>query len=349
MLLSDLGADVVTVSRVGGDGTAPSAMSRGRRSVAVDLKKTRGVDVALRLVESADVLMEGFRPGVTERLGLGPDVCAQANGRLVYARMTGFGQDGPLAAAPGHDINFIALAGILGAIGHAGVPPPPPLNLIGDYGGGGMLLVVGVLAALWHARATGAGQVVDVAMLDGSASLMSSAYAATDGGGPRGTNTLDGGAPFYCAYATSDDRYVAVGAVEPQFYRALASALGFDPADLPPQWDRATWPVVKEAFASVFRTRTREEWSRALEGTDACLSPVLEVDEVASHHHVRRRGVLVERDGVTQPRPTPRFSRTPLVLPAGPPASGQHTEEVLSAHGFSSDVISELRAHQVVG
>ncbi len=361
MLLADMGADVVRVDRVPGSGDrvpgsgdhaqtqadpAVDVLARGRRSVAVDLKHPEGVATVVRLVAGADVLLEGFRPGVMERLGLGPDECLAANPRLVYGRMTGWGQEGPLAPSPGHDINFIAVAGALAGIARPGQCPVPPLNLVGDFGGGGMLQAFGVVCALLEARTSGRGQVVDAAMVDGAALLMAMICALRASGrwpGEPGTNLLDGGAPFYDTYETADGRYVAVGALEPRFYDALVRGLGLDPADLGAQHDRARWPATKKRFAAVFRSRTRAEWCALLEGTDACLSPVLGIDESPDHPHVAARRAFMVDGSVVQPSPAPRFSRTPAEVGAPPPRPGQHTDEVLAAWRYTPDEVARLR------
>ena len=322
MILADLGADVVRVDRPGGlrlgDESLPDPTLRGRRRVAADLKDPAGRETVLRLVERADVLLEGYRPGVTERLGVGPAECHARNPRLVYGRMTGWGQDGPMAARAGHDINYISLTGALHAIGRPGERPVPPLNLVGDFGGGSMLLVVGVLAALWEAQRSGEGQVVDAAMVDG-ASLLSQMFwgflAHKIWVDEPGVNMLDGAAPFYDTYTCADGRHVAVGAIEPQFYAALLAGLGLADADLAGQHDREHWPQVKERFAAVFATRTRDEWAAAFAGTDACVTPVLAFGEVAAHPHLAARSTIVERDGIAQAAPAPRFSRTPAATP----------------------------------
>ena len=355
-LLADMGADVVRVDRreaVGID-TGQLLLGRGRRSVAADLKHPDGVDVVLRLVERADLLIEGFRPGVMERLGLGPDVCLGRNPALVYGRMTGFGQEGPLARAAGHDINYIALAGALGMIGRRDQPPTPPLNLIGDFGGGGMLLAFGLLCGLLEARATGRGQVVDAAMVDGSALLMLAFFggrrAGAAGWSERGTNMLDSGAPFYDAYETADGRWVSVGAIEPQFYEQLVRGLGLDPSQLPPQMDKGGWEGTKARFAEIFRQRTRDEWCEVFEGTDACFAPVLDLDEVDGHPHNAARSAFVEVDGVVQPAPAPRLSATPGEVGRPPPAAGQDTDEVLAEWtGLDRAEIDRLRHEGAVG
>ena len=291
----------------------------------------------LGLVARADVLLEGFRPGVTERLGLGPDECLAANPRLVYGRMTGWGQDGPLAQEAGHDINYLALTGALGSLGMPGTPPPPPLNLVADLGGGAMYLAVGVLSAAWSARSSGRGQVVDAAMVDGVAHLMSAFQAYRQQGSwtdQRGENIVDGGAPYYGTYETADGRYVAVGAIEPAFYASLLSVMGLDAADLPPQNDRAQGPALRARFAQVFRQRSREEWVSAAPGRDACLAPVLTIDEAPEHPQMRARGTFTTFDGVRHPSPAPRFSATPGALRRGAPTPGEHQAEVLREWGL---------------
>nr|WP_232663723.1 CaiB/BaiF CoA-transferase family protein [Pseudonocardia sp. TRM90224] len=324
MVLADLGADVVRIDRPSGglklgDPSVPDPTLRGRRKVAADLKTPEGRETVLRLVERADVLLEGLRPGVTERLGVGPDACHARNPRLVYGRMTGWGQDGPLAARAGHDINYIGLTGTLHAIGRAGERPVPPLNLVGDFGGGSMLLVIGIVAALWEAQRSGQGQVVDAAMVDGVSVLNQmvwSLLAQKVWVDEPAANLLDGHAPFYDTYTCSDGRHVAVGAIEPQFYAAMLAGLGLtDAADLPHQFDRDRWPQLKARIAEVFATRTRDEWAAVFVDTDACVTPVLSFAEAAEHPHLVARSTIVERDGVPEAAPAPRFSRTPTALP----------------------------------
>lgn len=336
MILADLGAQVVRVDRPGGlqigDADAPDPTLRGRRRVAADLKSPEGVETVLRLVEQADVLIEGYRPGVTERLGVGPADCHARNPKLVYARMTGWGQDGPMAQRAGHDINYISLTGALHAIGRAGERPVPPLNLVGDFGGGSMLLVVGVLSALWEAGRSGQGQVVDAAMVDG-ASLLSQMFwgflSQKIWLDERDSNLLDGHAPFYDTYTCADGKHVAVGSLEPQFYAALLTGLGIDPADLPQQYDREQWPVLRARFTEVFASRTRDEWAGVFADTDACVTPVLAFGEVAAHPHIAARDTIVESGGVAQAAPAPRFSRTSPGLPA-PAAEPEDVESVLA-------------------
>jgi alpha-methylacyl-CoA racemase len=359
MILSDLGADVLRVERPQSGradgwagGQAPvDPLTRGRRSIGLNLKDPAGIGLLLRLIENADVLVEGFRPGVTERLGFGPDVCAERNPALIYARMTGWGQEGPLKSTAGHDIDYIAISGALHPIGRAGERPVPPLNLVGDFGGGGMLLAVGVLAALVERQRSGRGQVVDAAMVDGSALLTSFMYGLRARGGwrdERGVNLLDGGAPFYDTYETADGKFVAVGALEPQFYAALLNGLGLASEELPAQLDVAGWPVLRERFAAVFAQRTRDDWAQAFAGTDACVAPVLTAAEVASHPHNAARGVFIDVGGVTQPAPAPRFSRSAAQPPQPPVRPGADTGAVLGDLGLSQAEIAALRTSGVV-
>ncbi len=349
MVLSDLGAEVVRVDRVGTAAT-PDLLNRGKRSIAVDLKRPEGVEIALRLVERSHALIEGFRPGVTERMGLGPDRCLEVNQSLVYGRMTGWGQDGPLAPAAGHDIDYIALSGALASIGLAD-HPVPPLNLVGDFGGGGMLLAVGVLAALLTVQAGGPGQVVDAAMVDGSALLMTSHHGFMADGWwspKREDNPLDGAAPWYCTYRTKDGGHMAVGAIEPQFYAELLRVLGLADADLPHQNDRDGWPGLREVFAGVFASRTRTEWEEAFRDVDACVAPVLDMTEAPRHPHIQARETFVTVDGVLQPAPAPRFSVTPAEKPPPPPSPGRDTNGILTWLGLSETDIGKLRETQVV-
>ncbi len=348
MLLADLGADVLRLER--GDADAKDVftwdlLARSRPSVAVDLKNAAGRQLVLRLAERADVLIEGFRPGVAERLGLGPDDVAARNPQLVYGRMTGYGQDGVLAPRAGHDINYIALSGALWMIGRAGDRPVPPLNLVGDFGGGSLFLLFGVLAAVLHARASGEGQVVDAAMVDGSASMLTMAHAFMNLGywrEERGANILDSGAPFYEVYETSDGRYIAVGAIEPQFYAELLRGLAIDPASLPPQMDRDAWPMVKERLAAAFITKTRDQWESIFAGTDACVTPVLSPREAAAHPaNVARR--VFEVDGTIQPSPAPRFSKTPGAIGDPPGLAGSGTRAGLSRWGVDEGEQASFR------
>ena len=350
MLLGDMGADVVRVDR-----TEPADLgidfpstfdlrNRNKRSIAIDLKKPEGVALLMRLVAQADVFTEGFRPGTAERLGIGPDVCLRCNPKLVYGRATGWGQDGPLAKTAGHDINYIALTGALNSIGPAGGQPTPPLNLLGDYGGGALYMAFGILCAVLEARSSGRGQIVDAAMVDGVTSLMTVCHALRQTGRlllERGSNDLDGGAPYYSTYETKDGRYVAVGAIEARFYAELLRGLAIDPRTMPPQHDRSRWSEAKARLANVFRTRSRDEWIAHFREVDACVSPVLDLDEAAHHPHTEARQSLVVRDGVLQPRPVPRLSRTPGELARRAPRRGEHTVEVLEALGLSKDEIRE--------
>ena len=352
MVLADLGADVVRVDRadeVTGGHTSSSRsdlMCRGKRSIGVDLKHEEGVSVVLRLVEEADALIEGFRPGVTERLGIGPAQCLARNAALVYGRMTGWGQDGPLSGRAGHDIDYIALSGALAAIGPPETPLPP-LNLVGDFGGGGMLLAVGLLAAVLHARETGEGQVVDAAMVDGSALLTTAMHGHIAEGwwapGRRVADLLDGGAPFYAVYETADRGYIAVGALEPLFFAALLEGLGIDQESLPAQGDREGWPKIKTVLAAKFASRSRDEWAEHFAESDACVAPVLDVTEAPGHPHNMAREVFIEVDGVTQPAPGPRFSVTPAPAPSGPGYPGRETDFVLKTLGYSETETSMLR------
>lgn len=336
MILGDLGADVVRIERPGKGGGVPAgdrdAMLRNRRSVAANLKDPEGRDVVLRLIAKADVLIEGYRPGVTERLGLGPEDCAKVNDRLIYARMTGWGQEGPRALQAGHDINYISLNGTLHAVGRKGERPVPPLNLAGDFGGGSMFLLVGILSALYERQTSGKGQVIDAAMIDGSAVLMQMMWGFRASGmwsDERGTNMLDTGAPYYDTYETADGKYMAVGAIEPQFYAELLKGLGLDPADLPGQNDVARWPELREAFTKAFAARDRAHWTKVFEGTDACTTPVLSFAEVLEEPHVAERNTFYDDEGNLQPMPAPRFSRSTPSTPTPPPAGGADTEAVL--------------------
>ncbi len=349
MLLADMGADVIRIERASEDTpmTRSDPSYRGKRSVALDLKSPEGSGAFLRLVETADVVTEGFRPGVMERLGIGPEDCLARNPRLVYGRMTGWGQDGPLAQSAGHDINFISLTGVLHAVGKAGEPPVPPLNLIGDMGGGGMLLALGIVAALYESNASGKGQVVDAAMTDGSALLMwmFHGFAATGLHDParRGANILDGGAHFYNCYETADGKYVSIGSIEPQFYEQLIELAELDPEAYSQQLNRERWPQLKAALAEVFRRKTRDEWCALLEGSDVCFAPVLSLKEAPQHPHNAARATYVTVDGLVQPAPAPRFGRTPSAVRHGNRPLGSDTEAVLREAGFSRAEIEALR------
>ncbi|MGH8974878.1 MAG: CaiB/BaiF CoA transferase family protein [Acidimicrobiia bacterium] len=357
MMLADMGAEVLRLDRLGGGrgpaGVPANILDRGRRSVALDLKHPDAVELVLRLVEGADALTEGFRPGVMERLGLGPDACLARNPRLVYGRMTGFGQDGPYASMAGHDINYIALAGVLEHIGRRGEAPVPPINLVGDFGGGGMLLAFGVVCALLEASRSGQGQVVDAAMVDGSAVLMAMMHGMRAMGfwtEERGTNIIDTGAHFYDVYETADGRYVSIGSIEPQFYAELLRLTGLDgEPDLPAQMDRTAWPALKERMAAIFRSRTRDEWCRIMEGTDVCFAPVLSMTEAPEHPHNRSRETFVEVGGVVQPAPAPRFSRTPPQISGPPSAPGVDTDQALADWGVAEDEIAKLRSVGAIG
>ncbi|HVM52606.1 MAG TPA: CaiB/BaiF CoA-transferase family protein [Acidimicrobiales bacterium] len=352
MLLSDLGADVIRVDRAqavrGGDPANPplDILARGRRSIGVDLKNPDGVETVLKLVEKADALFEGFRPGVTERLGLGPDTCLARNPTLVYGRMTGWGQEGPYAHAAGHDINYIALAGALHPIGRAGQAPVPPLNLVGDFGGGGLMLAFGIVCALLDAQKTGTGQVIDAAMVDGAATLTAFVYGLKAMGmwtTERGTNLLDTGAHFYDVYETKDGEHVSIGSIEPQFYAELRRLAGLDDDEWSAQMDRSQWPALKEKIAAVFKTRTRDEWNGIMEHTDVCYAPVLSFDEAYQHPHNIARGTFKEVAGIVQPGPSPRFSRTPGEIQGPAAHAGQHTDDVLAGFGFDASEIAKLR------
>jgi len=353
MMLADMGADVLLVdrqqdARLGfGRVRRIDVMFRGRRSATLDLKSADGVKAALLLAAKADAVIEGNRPGVMERLGLGPDVLLARNPRLVYGRMTGWGQDGPLSARAGHDINYIALSGALHAIGAADRPPVPPLNLVGDFGGGGMLLAFGIVCALIEARTSGKGQVVDAAMVEGSA-LLSTMFAGMRASGQwrdqRAANFLDSGAPWYGCYETKDGKFIAVGTVEPKFYSALLARIGIDESSLPAQYDRESWPAMRERFRQVFATKTRDEWSALLEGHDVCFSPVLSFAEAQQHPHAVARKGYADVGGISQPAPAPRFSRTPGAVRGTPPERGAHGQEALADWGFGGAEIDELRA-----
>ena len=353
MLLADMGADVLRVDRLqGSDLGLPvepkyDIMSRGRRSIALDLKQADSVQTVLALAAKADALIEGFRPGVTERLGLGPETCLARNPRLVYGRITGWGQDGPLAQAAGHDINYIALTGALHAIGRKGEAPLPPLNLIGDFGGGGMVLAFGIACALFEARGSGKGQVIDAAMTEGAAGLMAMFYGRMAAGhwrDQRGVNVLDGGSPWYKAYRTADGKYIAIGSIEARFYAELLERLGLDPQSLPGQFEFARWPELHAAFADAFSKKTRDQWCHEMEGTDVCFAPVLSIAEAPQHPHNKARGAFVEIEGVTQPAPAPRFSRTPGAIARAAPRRGEGAAEALAGWGFSRSEIEGFRA-----
>jgi alpha-methylacyl-CoA racemase len=357
MMLADMGAEVIRIERAG----APppglpmdqrfDIMSRGKRSIALDLKHPRGRELVLQFAENADILLEGMRPGAMERLGLGPDVCMQRNSRLVYGRMTGWGQTGPLAQTAGHDINYIALNGVLHSIGLAGGPPVPPANLVGDYGGGAMFLQVGVLAALLESRISGQGQVIDAAMLEGASYLMTTLHMFSAAGmwqPQRGTNLLDTGAPFYAVYATSDGQHMAVGAIEPKFYADFVKGLDLDIAQLPAQMDRGQWNKLKETFAACFLRQTRDQWTAIFEHRDACVTPVLSMQEASAHAHNRERGNFVEIDELTQPNMAPRFGRTAADVRNRPSSATVDSRTLLQELRLSSEQIDALIAENVV-
>ena len=356
MLLADLGAEVIRIDR-----TEPSGLGvpmdvkfevsgRNRRSVALDIKQPAGRDAALRLIDRADVLIEGFRPGVAERLGLGPEACQARNPGLVFGRMTGFGQTGPLSQAAGHDLNYIALTGALHAIGGKD-KPVPPLNLVGDYGGGALYLAFGILAAIFERSRSGQGQVVDAAMVDGASSLMSIFFGMAASGAwnvnERAANLLDGGSPFYDTYATSDSQWVSIGALEAKFFAELVQRIGLDTRYIQRQYDRRCWPEMRADIGRLIAAKTRDEWSALLEGTDVCFAPVLRIDEVARHPHAVARGAYIDIGGVTQPAPAPRFSRSQLAHPTAPVKPGSHTDILLAEAGFNADEIAALRASGV--
>lgn len=351
MLLADLGADVLRVDRPGGGFGLASydVLTRSRRSVAIDLKHPAGPEAVLRLAAAADVLIEGLRPGVTERLGVGPAVCLARNPRLVYGRMTGWGQDGPLAPRAGHDLNYLAVSGVLGTIGEPGRKPVPPLNLVADFGGGSMLLVSGVLAALVERATSGQGQVVDAAMVDGVSALMAMTWGLRGDGGwqdERGTNILDGGAPFYDTYQCADGGYLAIGAIEPQFWAVVVDVL--DLHDAPGQLDADQWPELRRRVTTAVATRTRDQWAAVFEPLDACVSPVLTMDEAPRHPHMAARGSVVKLDGVLQPAVVPRLSRTPGAVSRPPSSPGSHTREALQDWGFQAAEVAQLEHDGVV-
>lgn len=352
MMLSDMGAEVIRVDRISQSRRAPpDVLQRNRKSISIDLKSKEGRELVLRMVESFDALFEGFRPGVTERLGLGPEDCFMRNEKIVYGRMTGWGQEGPLAHAAGHDINYIGLSGALHSIGENGGKPIPPLNLIGDFGGGGMLLAFGLVCALLETKKSGKGQVVDAAMVDGSASLMAAFYGMAQRGfvDERGANLLDGGAHFYNTYETSDGKYICIGSIEPQFYDLLLQHSNVDREEFSEQMNREKWPSLRTNLEQLFKTKTRDEWCEIMEGTDICFAPVLSVWEAPSHPHNTARNAFVEMDGITQPAPTPRFSRTEPQVTHGARIPGQDGDEVLNSFDYSEDEVKHLRDAGVIG
>ena len=352
MLLSDLGAEVIRVDRLQAadlgidSGRKYNVLNRGRQSIAVDLKSAEGVETVLRLIEGADAVIEGFRPGVTERLGLGPDVCIERNPKLVYGRMTGWGQDGPMASAAGQDINSIALSGALAAIGTNGGPPVPPLNLVGDFGGGALYLAFGICAAIIESTSSGQGQVVDAAMVDGAASLMTAIYGMYGSGNwslDRGTNMLDSGSHLYGTYECADGEWICIGSIEGKFHAELLEKIGLSPKDIPNRMDRARWVEHKKQLTEIFLLKTRSQWCDIMEGSDVCFAPVLSMGEAPQHPHMKARGTFVELEGVVQPAPAPRFSRTPGEIPGPVPTPGQHTEEVLTSLGWGTEEVNALR------
>ena len=348
MMLSDMGAEVIRVDRLAhkGSGHRANVLNRGRRSIAVDLKNPDGVAAVQQLIDGADVVIEGFRPGVMERLGLGPDTCLARNPRLIFGRMTGWGQSGPLAPAAGHDINYISIGGALGAMGYSDRPPAPPLNLVGDFGGGAMYLLAGVLAALVERSTSGQGQVIDAAMTDGTASLLSPFYGMMAMGmwtKERMDNRLDGGAHYYGSYACSDGKFISIGSIEPQFYALLLELCEIDDPEFAKQNDKQHWASLRGKLEALFVTQTRDHWCALLEGTDVCFAPVLDLQEAPQHPHNLARQSFVEIDGVTQPAPAPRFSRTPTTVQAPAAMAGEHSEEILNDWGFTPDEILALR------
>ena len=353
MVLADLGAEIIRIDRASaiGTGSKQDAANRGKRSIAIDLKSEEGVEVVLKLVETADAIFEGFRPGVMERLGLGPDVCSQRNERIVFGRMTGWGQEGPLANAAGHDINYISLTGALAAIGRPGSPPVPPLNLIGDFGGGGMLLALGLVAALLESKESKKGQVVDAAMTDGSALLMTMIYTMQSSGvwkTSMGSNLLDGGSHFYDTYECKDGKFISIGSIEPQFYALLCQIADLDEEVFGKQMSRDSWPEQKEEITKIFLNKSRDEWCDLMEGTDVCFAPVLDMSEAPKHPHNIERKTFIDLEGVTQPAPAPRFSRTEPEVVSSPSIVGEHTNEVLSSIGLSDEDISSLKTSGAV-
>ena len=353
MVLADLGAKIIRVDRASaiGTGSKQDAANRGKKSIAVDLKSEEGVEVVLKLVETADAIFEGFRPGVMERLGLGPDVCSKRNERIVFGRMTGWGQEGPLANAAGHDINYISLTGALAAIGRPGSPPVPPLNLIGDFGGGGMLLALGLVAALLESKESKKGQVVDAAMTDGSALLMTMIYTMQSSGvwkTSMGSNLLDGGSHFYDTYECKDGKFISIGSIEPQFYALLCQIADLDEEVFGKQMSRDSWPEQKEEITKIFLNKSRDEWCDLMEGTDVCFAPVLDMSEAPKHPHNIERKTFIDLEGVTQPAPAPRFSRTEPEVVSSPSIVGEHTNEVLSSIGLSDEDISSLKTSGAV-
>ena len=353
MMLSDMGADVIRIDRLKqkGSGHRANVLYRGRKSIAVDLKDSQGVDVAMKLINKCDAVIEGFRPGVMERLGLGPEVCLNQNPKLVYGRMTGWGQQGKLSQAAGHDINYISLAGALGSMGYPDRPPTPPLNLIGDFGGGAMYLLSGVLAALLERHSSGKGQVIDAAMTDGTASLLSGFYGMMAMGmwtTDRYKNRLDGGAFYYGSYECADGKHISLGSLEPQFYALLLEKCGIEDESFDEQLDQEAWPLKRQKMEAIFKTKTRNQWCEILEGTDVCFAPVLDLEEAPDHPHNKERETFVNFEGITQPAPAPRFSRTQGTIQSSANLTGENSEEILEKWGFTNDQISNLRENCVI-
>lgn len=355
MVLADMGAEVIRVERPGGNMFSGNPdydyLNRGKRCIAVNLKSAAGIDVVMQLVDSADAAFEGFRPGVAEKLGVGPDAVRARNSRIVYGRMTGWGQEGPWSQRAGHDINYISLTGALHAIGPEGGKPSVPLSLVGDFGGGGLVLAFGMVCALLEAKNSGEGQVVDAAMIDGAALLMTSFFGAQQIGywtEQRGSNMLDSGAPFYDTYECEDGEFVSVGAIEPQFYSELLAGLGLAQEDLPEQMDMAQWPAMKARFATIFRSASRDQWAETFAGSDACVAPVLKMSEVGEHPQIQARETLVDLNGRLQPAPAPRFSRTPASIAHRAAEVGENTDTILSELGLDKTAIAQLRASNAV-
>lgn len=354
MMLSDMGADIIRVERKGGLSLSDpkyDLLTRNRKSISINLRNPQGAETLLKMIEQVDALQEGFRPGVMEKLGIGPDNCLKRNPRLVYGRMTGWGQEGPLARAAGHDINYIALSGALHSIGRKDQCPVPPLNLVGDFGGGGMLLAFGMVCALLETQKSGQGQVVDAAMTDGSATLMTMIYGLKAAGlwtDKPGTNLLDTGAHFYDTYETADKKFIAIGAIEPQFYELLLKLAEIDDTDFQNQLDFAQWPQLKEKLTILFKTKTRDAWCKIMEGSDVCFAPVLSMSEAPEHPHNKQRNTFIKNNGLLQPAPSPRFSRTAPEIKNPPPTPGQDTESVLADFGFSVGEIDSLKSSEII-
>jgi len=353
MMLSDMGAEVIRIDRLNQKGTGHHAnvLFRGRKSIAIDLKNPMGVETALTLIDEADVVIEGFRPGVMERLGLGPDVCMNRNQKIIYGRMTGWGQEGPLSQAAGHDINYISIAGALGSMGYPDRPPTPPLNLIGDFGGGAMYLLSGVLAALVERNTSGIGQIIDAAMTDGTASLLSGFFGMMEMDmwtTNRYKNRLDGGAFYYGSYECKDGKHISIGSLEPQFYSLLLEKCEITDPSFDEQLDQQSWPEKREKMEAVFKTKTRDEWSEIMEGTDVCFAPILNLEEAPDHPHNKTRKTYVDFEGVTQPAPAPRFSRTQGTIQSSAALIGENTNEILNSWGFSDDKVDNLKKEGVI-